>query len=141
MPDYSSHINLGHLVSLTARFLTAAEQGLRERDAKADLRLNLTLEQTEAMNELVQNWVELNAQVDQIITSGLDMYRMDILTNQLNAASLQIHDILLSSAEKLLGKPYMQFIAPDGLRTVSALELLELNQARNIRNLLKTSLQ
>lgn len=140
--DYStSQITLRRLVNLTGQFLTAAHGCLKERDAGADLRLNMTAQQSEDIKELVADWANLNDQVDQIVHSGIDLYRMDTLTHQIDATTLQIHDIMLSSAEKLLGKPTMQFIAPEGLRTVSACELLELNHAKTIKNLMHTTLQ
>ena len=95
MRDYSSHMTLGTLVTLTSQFLSAVQAKLEEQDCKTQLRDNLTPAQSERMRELVEDWDTLNAQVEQVLQSGIDLYRVEFLADQINAASLQIHDILL----------------------------------------------
>lgn len=141
MRDYGSHMTLGSLVQLTSQFLAAVQGKLEEQGCKTVLRDNLNSDQSGQMRELVEDWGTLNARVDQVIKSGIDLHRMDILADQINAVSLQIHDILLGNAVKILGKAYVTFLVPDGLRSVSANDLLARNNAKAISNLTKNILQ
>ncbi len=77
MRDYSSHITLANLVQLTSQFLAAVQGKLEEQDCKTQLKDNLNPDQSERMRELVEDWGTLNAQVEDVINSGVDFHRMD----------------------------------------------------------------
>ena len=142
MPDYNTQqMTLGGLVKLTAEFLKAAEMRMTENGRKDELRKHMTPAQNERMHELYDEWNELNQEIAKVISVGTDHYKIDQITNSMNAVSLEIHDILLGHAERVLGKPYMMFMAPDALRTESAIELLTLNKAHTISSLTKNTLQ
>ncbi len=136
-------MTLGRLVKLTNQFLNAAQFEVKCRDIpKPDLRHNLTAEQRQRLQDLQDEAAEINDQAQQLMQSeNDDPVAIGSLTAQMNLVGLHMCDVLMECAQKLLGREYLTFIAPDELRSVSAIELMQLNRASTLAGLAKITLQ
>lgn len=144
MHDFGTqNMSLATLVKLTNQFLNAAQLEVRCRDIpKPDLRHNLTSAQRERLQDLQDEAAGINEQAQQLLQSeNNDPIAIGSLTAQMNLVGLHICDVLLECAQKLLGREYLTFIAPDELRSVSAIELMHSNRASTLARLTKITLQ
>lgn len=136
-------MTLGTLVKLTNQFVNAAQFEIGCRDvANPDLQQNLSPELQQRLQELKDEVVEINGQAQRLMLSQTnDPSAIGSLTAQMNLVALQMCDVLIEGAQKLLGREYLSFIAPDELRSISAIELMRLNHAHTLAGLAKISLQ
>lgn len=144
MHDFGTkNMTLGLLVKLTNQFVNAAQFEIRCRDiARPNLRENLTPEQQRRLQDLKYEAAEINDQAQQLMQSQSDdPIAIGSLTAQMNLVALQMCDVLIEGAQKLLGREYLTFIAPDELRSASAIELMQINRAGTLAGLSKTTLQ
>lgn len=144
MHDFGTpNMTLAKLVKLTNQFLNAAQFEIRCRDVvNPDLRKNLSPEQQERLQELKDEASEINDQAQLLMMDKNDNpAAIGSLTAQMNLVSLHMCDVLMEGAQKLLGREYLTFIAPDELRSISAIELMQSNRASTLAGLAKISLQ
>ncbi len=144
MHDFGAqNMTLATLVKLSNQFLNAAQFEVRCRDIpKPDLRHNLTAAQRERLQDLQDEAADINEQAQKLLQSeNNDPIAISSLTAQMNLVGLHICDVLLECAQKLLGREYLTFIAPDELRSVSAIELMQSNRANTLAGLTKITLQ
>ncbi len=144
MHDFGTqNMTLAKLVKLTNQFLNAAQFEIRCRDvANPELRHNLNPDQQQRLRELTDEAAEINDQAQQLMMDKTDNpAAIGSLTAQMNLVALHMCDVLMEGAQKLLGREYLTFIAPDELRSISAIELMQLNRASTLVGLAKISLQ
>ncbi len=144
MHDFGTqNMTLGTLVKLANQFVDAAQFEAKNRDiAIPKLSHNLTPDQKARLQELTAEAAEIDDQAQILMQSKIDDHdAIGSLTTQMNLVALHICDVLIAGAQKLLGREYLLFIAPDELRSVSAIELLQLNRANTLAGLTKITLQ
>lgn len=143
MSDYSTqNMSLGALVKLTRQFLNAAQFEIRSRDiANPDLHRNLSAEQQQRLQDLRFEATDINDRAQKLMMDQTsDPVVIGALTAQMNLVALHMCDVLMEGAQKLLGRDYLTFIAPDELHSASAINLMQTNNASTLASLAKISM-